>query len=248
MKYKFSNRYLLLFLFVFFINTFSFQLYAGPIGIHFGNSRYKSNVKSLFELRWNNLTRQGWDISCGAAALSTMLTYHNGRPYSEMAITLSILKNSDPTVVRKRGGFSLYDLKRFVSAVGLEGLGYGEMTLDDLEAFSIPAILPIRIKNLDHFVIFRKRLGNHILIGDPAFGNISLPADRFMEMWKSKIAFYVVTKEEKLLISKQEKITTKSALSPQAMEVAIPNQSYARRILNRIPVAPLTRRMVVYSP
>ena len=107
MKYQFSNRYLLLFLFVFFINTFPFQLYAGPIGIHFGNSRYKSNVKSLFELRWNNLTRQGWDISCGAAALSTMLTYHNGRPYSEMAITLSILKNSDPTVVRKRGGFSL---------------------------------------------------------------------------------------------------------------------------------------------
>lgn len=248
MKYKNLNRYLILLLFAFFINIFSFQLYAGPVGIHFGNMRYKSNVKSLSELRWNKLTRQGWDISCGAAALSTMLTYHNGKPYSEMSITLSILKNSDPAIVRKRGGFSLYDLKRFVSAVGLHGLGYGEMTLDDLEAFSIPAILPIRIKNLDHFVIFRKRLGNHILIGDPAFGNISLPADRFLKMWKSKIAFYVVTEEEKLLIAKQEKITTKSALTPQAMEVAIPNQNYATRILNRIPIAPLTRRMVVYSP
>lgn len=248
MKYKISSRYLLLFLFVYFINIFSFQLYAGQVGVHFGNSRYKSNVKSLFELRWNNLTRQGWDISCGAAALSTMLTYHNGIPYSEMSITLSILKNSDPAIVRKRGGFSLYDLKRFVSAVGLQGLGYGDMTLDDLEAFSIPAILPIRIKNLDHFVLFRKRLGNHILIGDPAFGNISLPADRFLKMWKSKIAFYVVTEEEKLLMAKQETITTKSALSPQAMEIAIPNQDYATRILNRIPVVPLTRRMVVYSP
>ena len=248
MKYKTSNRYLLLFLFIFIINIFSFQLYAGQLGIHFGNSRYKSNVKSLFELRWSNLTRQGWDISCGAAALSTMLTYHNGRPYSEMAITLSILKNSDPAIVRKRGGFSLYDLKRFVSAVGLQGLGYGDMTLDDLDAFSIPAILPIRIKELDHFVLFRKRLGNHILIGDPAFGNISLPEDRFLKMWKSKIAFYVVTEEEKLLIAKQEKITTKSALSPQAMEVTIPDQNYATRILNRIPVVPLTRRMVVYSP
>ena len=187
-------------------------------------------------------------MSCGAAALSTMLTYYNGRPFSEMAITLSILKNTDPTIVRKRGGFSLFDLKRFVSAVGLNGLGYGDMTLDDLESFSIPAILPIRIKDFDHFVLFRKRLGNHILIGDPAFGNISLPADRFLKMWKSKIAFYVVTKEEKLLMAKQEKITTKSALTPQAMELAIPNQNYATRILNRIPVAPLTRRMVVYSP
>ena len=153
MKYKTSKRYLILLLFAFFINIFSFQLYAGPVGIHFGNMRYKSNVKSLSELRWNKLTRQGWDISCGAAALSTMLTYHNGKPYSEIAITLSILKNSDPAIVRKRGGFSLYDLKRFVSAVGLHGLGYGDMTLDDLEEFSIPAILPIRIKNLDHFVL-----------------------------------------------------------------------------------------------
>ncbi len=227
---------------------FSFQLYASQVGIHFGNMRFKSNVKSLSELRWNKLTRQGWDISCGAAALSTMLTYHNDRPYSEMAITLSILKNSDPAIVRKRGGFSLYDLKRFVSAVGLQGLGYGDMTLDDLETFSIPAILPIRINNLDHFVVFRKRLGNHILVGDPAFGNISLPADRFLKMWKSKIAFYVVTEAEKQLLAKQEKITTKSALSLQAMEAAIPNPHYSSRILSRIPAVPITRRMVVHSP
>ena len=246
--YKTSNRYLFFLLFTFFIYIFTFQTYASPVGIHFGNMRYKSDVKSLFELRWNKLTRQGWDISCGAAALSTVLTYHNGRPYSEMAITLSILKNSDPTIVRKRGGFSLYDLKRFVSAVGLEGLGYGDMTLDDLEAFSIPAILPIRIKELDHFVIFKKRVGNHILVGDPAFGNISLPSDRFMKMWKSKIAFYVVTVEEKQLLVKQKKLTTKSALSRQAMEFAIPDLNYTARILRRIPVVPLTRRMVVHSP
>jgi len=227
---------------------FSFQLYASQVGIHFGNMRFKSNVKSLSELRWNKLTRQGWDISCGAAALSTMLTYHNDRPYSEMAITLSILKNSDPAIVRKRGGFSLYDLKRFVSAVGLQGLGYGDMTLDDLETFSIPAILPIRINNLDHFVVFRKRLGNHILVGDPAFGNISLPADRFLKMWKSKIAFYVVTEAEKQLLAKQEKITTKSTLSLHAMEAAIPNPQYSSRILSRIPAVPITRRMVVHSP
>ncbi len=238
---------ILLLLFIFF-NIFSFQLYASPVGINFGNMRYKSNVKSLYELRWDKLTRQGWDISCGAAALSTILTYHNGRPYSEMAITLSILKNSDPVVVKKRGGFSLYDLKRFVRAVGLQGLGYGDMTIDDLETFSIPAILPIRIKELDHFVIFKKRVGNHILVGDPAFGNLSLPADRFMRMWKSKIAFYVVTTEEKQLLAKQKKKPSKSILSPQTMEAAIPNPHYAYRLLSRIPTVPLTRRMVVHSP
>ena len=210
--------------------------------------RVSRNVHSMVELRWKNLTRQGWDISCGAAALSTLLTHHQKKKFSEMAITLTILKNSDPALVRERGGFSLYDLKRFVQAVGLEGLGYGDMTLDDLELFDIPAILPIRIGDFDHFVVFKKRLGNHILVGDPAFGNISFPANRFEKMWKSRIAFYVVTLAEKEVMAKQEKAKTRSPLAPEAMEMAIPNPQYAGRLLHRIPIVPLTRRMMSVSP
>ncbi len=187
-------------------------------------------------------------MSCGAAALSTLLTYHNGRPFSEMAITLTILKNSDPALVRKRGGFSLYDLKRFVRAIGFEGLGYGDMSLDDLDAFNLPAILPIRINGFDHFVVFRKRLGNHVIVGDPAFGNTSLTVGHFKRMWKSKIAFYVVSKEEKQLLSKREKVTSISPLSPEAIEITIPSAHYGSRILGRIPTIPITRRMMVYSP
>jgi len=221
---------------------------ATQVEMKMDNMRFSGKVKSMFELRWNKLTRQGWDMSCGAAALSTLLTYHNGRPFSEMAITLSLLKNGDPVLVRKRGGFSLYDLKRFVRAIGLEGLGYGDMTLADLELFDIPAILPIRIKNFDHFVVFRKRLGDHILVGDPAFGNISIPADRFEKMWKSRIAFYVVPPEESQLMAKQAEVGTRSPLSPEAMEVAIPSPHYGFRLLSRIPTVPLTRRGMALSP
>ena len=216
------------------------------VGIRLGNAYLSQKVRSLSELRWNKLTRQGWDISCGAAALSTLLTYHNRRQFSEMAITLSILKNTDPALIRKRGGFSLYDLKRFVRAVGLEGLGYGEMTLADLDQFGIPAILPIRINEYDHFVVFRQLLGQHVLIGDPAFGNISIPADRFDNMWQSRIAFYVVSSEEELLIAGQS--TTRSPLSPDAMEIAIPNPGYGSRIISRIPATPMTRRPMVTGP
>jgi predicted double-glycine peptidase len=248
MGHKRLRHNLVLSFFAIFICLPVSHLHASQVDIHFGNMRFNANVKSLHELRWNKLTRQGWDMSCGAAALSTMLTYHNGRPFSEMAITLSILKNSDPALVRKRGGFSLLDLKRFVSAVGLEGLGYGDMTLEDLQTFSTPAILPIRIKDFDHFVVFRKRLGNKIFVGDPAFGNISFPDHVFLKMWKSRIAFYVVTTKEKQQLAKKEIIKALSYLSPQAMEVAIPDPSYISRILGRIPAVPLTRRMVVHSP
>ena len=242
------QRNLLLWLLMLLMNLFVSPLNASPVRMHAGNAYFNSDVKNLYELRWNKLTRQGWDMSCGAAALSTLLTYHNKQPFSEMSITLSILKNSDPALVRSRGGFSLFDLKRFVNAVGLEGLGYGDMTLDDLDTFSIPAILPVRIKDFDHFVIFRKRLGNKILVGDPAFGNISFSADVFLKMWKSKIAFYVVTAEEKQQLTKDKTIKTKSALSPQAMEVAIPNPNYTPRILSRIPIVPVTRKTLIHKP
>ena len=223
-------------------------LHAGPVGIQIDNLHYQRSVKSLAEIRWNKLTRQGWDISCGAAALSTLLTYHNQRPFSEMAITLSILKNSDPTLVRERGGFSLFDLKRFVNAIGLEGLGFGNMVLEDLDNFATPAILPVRIKGFDHFVIFRKRMGNKILIGDPAFGNMSFSTDKFLKMWQSRIAFYVVTDDEKQQLTDREYAKSMSELSPQAMELAIPDPEYTYRIVSRISSVPLTRRLSTLSP
>ncbi len=221
---------------------------ASRAGVRVGGLRFSPNIESMAELRWKKLTRQGWDMSCGAAALSTLLLYHHDRQFSEMAVTLTILKNSDPELVRARGGFSLYDLKRFVRAVGLDGVGYGEMTLDDLELFDIPAILPIRINDFDHFVIFRKRAGGHVMLGDPAFGNISLPATRFEKMWQSRIAFYVVTSAEKEGMTRLEKAKSRSPLSPEVMEMAIPDLDYGTRILSRIPTLPLTRRMTTVTP
>jgi hypothetical protein len=238
---------LLLFLFVC-LGTLSQVYSASRVGVRVGSLRFSPEVKSLAELRWKNLTRQGWDMSCGAAALSTLLIYHHGRQFSEMAVTLTILKNSDPALVRERGGFSLYDLKRFVRAVGLEGVGYGEMTLDDLELFGLPAILPVRIGDFDHFVVFRKRVGGHVFLGDPSFGNISFPVERFERMWESRIAFFVINSLEKEVMARFETAESRSPLSPELTEMALPDVDYATRILSRLPILPLTRRMISVAP
>ena len=118
--------------------------------IETGAQRISRPVMSFLEMRERNLVRQGWDISCGAAALSTVLTYHFGAPYSEATIAVSILRNTDPARVRERGGFSLLDLKRFAEAVGYSADGYANLTLEDLNEANVPAILPVRIQNLDH--------------------------------------------------------------------------------------------------
>ncbi len=41
---------------------------AGKVGVRLGTMRFSQNVESMADLRWKKLTRQGWDMSCGAAA------------------------------------------------------------------------------------------------------------------------------------------------------------------------------------
>jgi uncharacterized protein len=156
-----------------------------------GGARLSVPVRSLQELRFTNLVPQSWDVSCGAAALSTLLTYHLDRPVTEYAVAMWILRGVDPGRVRSRGGFSLFDLKRFAQALGYRADGYGNMKLDELIALSVPAIVPVRIHGLDHFVVMRGVIGGHVLIGDPAFGNLTMPAARFERLWKGGIAFIV---------------------------------------------------------
>lgn len=155
-------------------------------------SRLAVPVRSLKELRFANLVPQSWDVSCGAAALSTLLTYHFGRPVSEYAIATWILRGVDPQRVRARGGFSLLDLKRFAEALGYRAEGYGGMTPEDLTRLGAPAIVPVHIHGLDHFVVVRGVLGGRVVIGDPAFGNLTVSVAQFERFWKGGIAFVVL--------------------------------------------------------
>jgi predicted double-glycine peptidase len=164
---------------------------AGSAAIEPGGARVAVPVRSLQELRFINLVPQSWDTSCGAAALSTLFTYHLNRPVTEYAVATWILRGVDPQRVRARGGFSLFDLKRFSEALGYRAEGYGSLTLQDLDALATAAIVPVRIHGLDHFVVLRDIVGGHVVIGDPAFGNLTLPVERFERLWKGGIAFVV---------------------------------------------------------
>src|SRR5262245_22971123 len=62
-------------------------------------------VRSLLEYRQEGVVIQQWDISCGAAALATVLTYGHRFPVSEEEVARGMLKRTDPLHVRYRGGF-----------------------------------------------------------------------------------------------------------------------------------------------
>lgn len=147
-------------------------------------------VRSLVELRYEQVVRQQWDLSCGAAAIATLLTYQLGHPVSEHDVALAMLRRTSPLLVRARLGFSLLDLKIYAATQGFGAAGFGAMTLADLDVMA-PVIVPIRRHGFRHFVVYRGRRGDRVLIADPSFGNRTLAAETFEAAWANNIGFIV---------------------------------------------------------
>lgn len=143
-------------------------------------------VKSLLEMRRKNVVVQEWDLSCGAAALATLLHYQHGDFVSEREIAKGLISRKEyiqaPILVKIRFGFSLLDLKRYVDARGYEGTGYGKLEIENLLA-KAPIMVPIHTKGYNHFVIFLGMFRNRVLLADPAWGNRTMPVHQFEESW-----------------------------------------------------------------
>ncbi|KAF0219112.1 MAG: peptidase C39 bacteriocin [Geobacteraceae bacterium] len=204
---------------------------AGEIALSLGGRIHKP-VRSLQEIRQARVAQQRWDYSCGSGALSTLLTYYYGDKVSESAIIASILHRTDPQKVRARGGFSLLDLKRFVESKGYEAKGYAGLTLEELVAMRTPAIVPVRIKGYDHFVIFRGLRGNRVVLADPSFGTTTMKPGQFQEIWKNGIGFIVL---------RQNSTPPSENMSPKAEDFCLPDGTAITRSLLRISTTPLTR-------
>lgn len=143
-------------------------------------------VRSLLEMRRENVVIQQWDLSCGAAALATVLKYQHGEAVSEKEIATNLMQRAEyianPKLVQIREGFSLLDLKRDVDGRGYKGLGFGQLELDDLVA-KAPIIVPIKTRGYNHFVVFRGLRGDRVLVADSAWGNHTMLASEFVASW-----------------------------------------------------------------
>lgn len=147
-------------------------------------------VRSVAESRHAQVVMQQWDLSCGAAAIATLLTHDLGDAVTEREAAETMLRRTDPLKVRVQGGFSLLDLQEFAEARGHEANGYGELSLDDLLALA-PAIVPVTFHGFDHFVVVRGVRGGDVVLADPAFGRRSVRISRFERAWNRRVAFVV---------------------------------------------------------
>jgi predicted double-glycine peptidase len=152
----------------------------------FAGTAEARQVKSLLEMRHEHVILQKWDLSCGTAALATLLNYQYSDQVTEKEIAKSLMSRKEylknPAIVQIREGFSLLDLKRFVDARGYQGIGYGNLALKDLIERA-PILVPIKTHGYNHFVVFRGVYGNRTLLADPAWGNRTLLTEEFKRLW-----------------------------------------------------------------
>lgn len=178
-------------------------------------------VRSLTELRQRNVVLQQWELSCAAAALATILRYQYGVPVTERSVALGLINREEylenPDLVRLRQGFSLLDLKRFVDSLGYEGIGLGQLSFPDLLERA-PIIVPVRTRGYPHFVVFRGATPDTVLLADPAFGNVTMSVEKFVDGWID----YREIGRVGFVVTRAGKLAPPGRLSARAWEFVVP--------------------------
>ncbi len=152
-------------------------------------------VKPAILDQFQGIVRQAYDYSCGSAALTTLLNGNVGTQLDEQQVMNGLMKFGETDKIIERRSFSLLDMKRFVSALGLESGGYrGEFK--DLVNQDQPAIVPISYAGFKHFVVYKGYKNGRVYVADPALGNISFDEQRFQDIWENNTLFLINVPEQ----------------------------------------------------
>lgn len=152
--------------------------------------RMRVDVKPHSEIEKDHFIKQNFDYSCGSAALAILLRFHLGEKFTEKQVIQGLLQYGDSEQIAKRRAFSLLDMKKFVTVLGYQGVGY-KADLDDLKALDKPCLVPIKIFDYRHFVVLKGVHKGHVFLTDPWRGDISFTLEQFQEAWYDNVIFVV---------------------------------------------------------
>ena len=160
---------------------------AGSVTVPGAFGGLKVAVSSMQDLRFRGVVRQQYDFSCGSAVIATLLTHHYGIETTESDAFARMYAVGDQERIRQQG-FSMLDMKRYLSELGLQANGY-RLSLELLEELGVPAIALIETKGYRHFVLIKGIRGDRVLVGDPAFGLSSHSRREFESLRSNDILF-----------------------------------------------------------
>ena len=117
-------------------------------------------------------------------------------------------------------------MKRYVEKLGFKGIGYGELELKDIEKMA-PIIVAVRPVGYNHFVIFRGRIGNEVLLADPSFGNLTMGLRTFERIWINFPKFGRVG----FIVSRDAKPAPPGLLALRPDQIVAPRGAFVRQVL-----------------
>jgi predicted double-glycine peptidase len=152
--------------------------------VHSGSVRQEIRVKSLREQRDAGVVKQGYDYSCGAASLATLLTYGLNDVVHEDTLLRALIEPLSPLQLAElqKRGFSLFDLQQLAQKRGHKAQGF-RLHRSQLVKLSFPVIVFIKPHGYQHFAVFKGVRGERVYLADPSLGNIRMPLYRFLDMW-----------------------------------------------------------------
>jgi len=147
-------------------------------------TRATDPIRSWRELRDQNVVRQQFDYSCGAAALATLMRFYFGYDVSEETILSGILARMPGDEVRDRTakGLSLLDLKLQAERMGFQAAAV-RLNFAALPKLQGPIVIHLQRPGYNHFAILRGVRGDRVYLADPSRGNVRLSIDRFAQEW-----------------------------------------------------------------
>jgi predicted double-glycine peptidase len=162
---------------------------AGEVPV-VGNQLYNVQLHTFIDLRFKNMVRQTRDLSCGAAAVATLLTYYYGDDVTEQQAIEAMLKLGDSGKIEK-DGFSMLELKRFGEARGYQTAGFKLADAESLKKLQVPVVTLIHSRGYSHFVVVKGVVGDTVYIADPAYGNRTRRLDSFDPDWNNVVLVFL---------------------------------------------------------
>lgn len=144
-------------------------------------------VKNIVDMRFQRVVRQSYDLSCGAAAVATLLKYYYGETaLSEHEVIGSMVDVGDREEISQKG-FSMLEMKRFAEARGYVSAGYKIENATDLRKLKVPVVTLIHTRGYSHFVVIKAVQRDRVYVADPAFGNQVQDLGSFADEWSNII-------------------------------------------------------------
>jgi len=161
------------------LTIFNLSAIRSAEGVPFG-----AKLKSWNYYKWENITRQKFDFSCGAAALSTMMTAYFNDPVPESIILALLIVQLKPEDMEDRqlNGFSMLDIQNLAATIGYDVAGV-KLPFKAINKLNGPIMVVLRENENEHFVVLKGVDEHKAYLADSVRGNIRMPLFRFFDQW-----------------------------------------------------------------